>query len=101
MVNDSRGKFTEDQILILKASAQNLMNLLENSDLVAAESLLKGGLREILETVIFSEVTMLFEDVPHFSLMTRGILPAKETKAYFNFYSMACSGELAYTNKKN
>ena len=67
MVNDSRGKLTEDQILILKASAQNLMNLLENSDLVVAERLLKGGLREILETVIISEVTMLFEDVPHFS----------------------------------
>lgn len=55
MVNDSRGKLTEDQILILKASAQNLMNLLENSDLVVAERLLKGGLREILETVIFSD----------------------------------------------
>jgi len=89
-------EFSESQIVSLKKCAFDLLNLLEDCQLSESEQLLNGGLRSILNAIIESENPKPLDEVPFFSLMTRDYLPEKETKAYFNFYSMARYGEIAY-----
>jgi hypothetical protein len=89
-------EFSEDQIVCLKKCALDLLSLLEECQLSESEQLLNGGLRSILNAIIESENPKPLDEVPFFSLMMRDYLPERETKAYFNFYSMARYGEIAY-----
>jgi len=89
-------EFSEGQIACLKKCALDLLSLLEDCQLSESEQLLNGGLRNILNAIIEAENPKPLDEVPFFSLMTRDYLPERETKAYFNFYSMARYGEIAY-----
>ncbi len=96
MNTDSPTEFNPEQKDMLRKCALELLNILEKSQLNESKQLLNGGLRNVLNQVMEADDLKPLEDVPFFSLMTRDYLPAEETKSYFNFYSMARYGELAY-----
>lgn len=87
--------FTTEQCILLKNTARKLLLCLGNSEKPMANSFLEGELGEILNKVINEDNVHPFTDIPYFELMTRDYFPEIETE-YFNFYSVACFGELAY-----
>ena len=87
--------FTPEQSALLKSTAKKLLLCLHKSKKPMANSFLHGELGEILNRVINEDKVLPFADIPYFELMTRDYFPEIETE-YFNFYSVACFGELAY-----
>jgi hypothetical protein len=87
--------FTLEQSVLLKRTAAKLFLCLKNSDNPMANSFLHGELGKILNQVISEDKVFPFKDIPYFELMTRDYFAEIEIE-YFNFYSMACFGELAY-----
>jgi hypothetical protein len=96
-MNNREKRFTQEQIKLLKNSAEKLHSALNNSkDLLAAE-FLSGELGNILDKVFVNDTLFPFEDIPHFELMTRDCLP-DVAELYFDFYSLAKYGKPAYEN---
>ena len=98
MTQERPTEYSQEQKDTLKKCAVKLLESLEGSQLPESTQLLNGGLRQVLTQVIESEDLIPVREVPFFSLMTRDYLPVKETRLYFDFYSMAMYGELAFRN---
>jgi hypothetical protein len=87
-------KFTSEQVVATREAALELRDaLLRDRDPIAGE-ILEGDLGKILNSVIDDVAFLPIENIPHFSEMTRDYLPNAEVE-YFNFYSLATSGEPA------
>ncbi|MGB4076076.1 hypothetical protein [Pseudomonas sp.] len=94
-MSKSESVFTQEQVRLLKNSAEKLrLALCGSKDPVAAE-FLNGELGRIIEKVLASDSISPFDDVPHFDKMTRDYLPDVEEE-YFDFYSFAKYGKPAY-----
>ena len=87
-------KFTIEQVVATREAALELRGALRRDlDPIAGE-ILEGDLGKILNSVIDDAAFLPIENIPHFSKMTRDYLPSVEVE-YFNFYSLATSGEPA------
>jgi len=87
-------KFTRDQVVATRAAALKLRDALRRDRDPMAGEFLKGELGKILNSVIYDIALLPIANIPHFSEMTRDYLPNVEAE-YFNFYSLAASGEPA------
>jgi hypothetical protein len=96
-MNKSQQTFTQEQIRMLKNSAEELRSALCNSKDPLAAEFLDGELGNMLDKVLNNDEIFPFEDVPHFELMTRDCLP-DVAEIYFDFYSLAKYGRPAYEN---
>lgn len=94
-MSKSEKMFTQEQVRLLKNSAEKLrLALCDSKDPMAVE-FLSGELGEIIEQVLASDSISPVDDIPHFEKMTRDYLPDVEEE-YFEFYSLAKYGKPAY-----
>ena len=96
-MSDPKETFTEEQVKLLKSSAEKLRLALYTSTDLAAIDFLNGEIGCIIEKILNNNVALPIDDIPHFDKMTRGYLPDIESE-YFNFYCLAKYGKPAYEN---